>query len=71
MKPPPISPTTPKPYIVAAIDAAKNACTANSGGDTNRKVNSKGSVIPANTAVKVAGIKIANTFFLFSGFAVK
>ena len=71
IKPPPISPTTPNAYMVVAIVAAKAACTANNGGDTNKNVNSSGSVIPANTAVKVAGITKARTFFLFSGFAVK
>lgn len=63
--PPPKLPDTPKANSAAAKVAAKIACTTNSIGATNKNVNSKGSVIPANIAVKVAGINKPATIFFF------
>ncbi len=66
----PKSPLIPIKYCAVANDAAKTECTANITGAINKNVNSIGSVIPANIAVKVTGIINPNTsFFLFS-FAV-
>ena len=61
--PPPILPTTPNPYISVSIVAASSACNTNKNGAINKKVNSSGSVIPATTAVSVAGINNAATFY--------
>ena len=71
IRPPPMLPTTLKRYITVDIEAASTACTANSNGEMNRKVNSSGSVIPTGMAVKVAGISKPATFTRFSGAAVK
>ena len=50
--------------------AARNACTANKKGATNKNVNSNGSVMPTSTAVNTAGISRPATLCLFSGAAV-
>jgi len=68
--PPENIPTIPTRYIVVEIVAASSACTTNSTGEINKNVNSIGSVTPHKIAVNVIGISNANTFFLFSGFAV-
>ena len=57
IRPPPMLPTTLKRYITVDIEAASTACTANSNGEMNRKVNSSGSVIPTGMAVKGAAVK--------------
>ena len=46
------------------------ACTINNIGATNMKENSIGSVTPAINDENAAGIRIALTFALFSGFAI-
>src|SRR5699024_3280327 len=71
IRPPPKCPTIPTLYIINAIVAVRTACNTNKYGAINRKVNSNGSVIPATTAVNVAGINNAATFFLFSCGVVK
>src|SRR5699024_12456225 len=71
IRPPPKCPTIPTLYIINAIVAVRTACNTNKYGAINRKVNSNGSVIPASTAVNVAGINNAATFFLFSCGVVK
>ena len=58
-------PTTPNAYIKVSIDAAKTACKTNKYGAMNKNVNSNGSVIPTTTAVNVAGISSAATFYDF------
>ena len=61
--PPPMLPTNPNPYIIVSIVAASKACNTNKYGAINKNVNSNGSVIPATTAVSVAGINNAATFY--------
>ena len=64
------TPTIPARYIVVEIIAARTACTTNNIGETNKNVNSIGSVTPQKIAVNVIGMSNPNTCFFFSGFAV-
>lgn len=54
-----------------ACEAAVNvAWITHSSGETNKKVNSIGSVMPVSIEVIIAGSRIAFAIAFFSGFAV-
>ena len=54
-----------------ACEAAVNvAWITHSSGETNKKVNSIGSVMPVSMEVIIAGSRIALAITFFSGFAV-
>ena len=55
---------------IACEAAVKVAWITHSSGETNRKVNSIGSVMPVSMEVIMAGSRIALAIIFFSGFAV-